>query len=85
MNCGRGAAFSRLGGCPDAGACAGLVGFGPGRGEKDGRQSRDAERQSEATFTLYAGFFLLDSNEQGRKRLQSKTVPGGLPIAPQSA
>ena len=65
-------------------ACA-IRGLLPRRGKKEGRQSRDARRQSEATFTLYAGFFLLHSNEPGRKRLQSKTVPGGLPIAPQSA
>ena len=40
----------------------------PGLGKKEGRQSRDAQRQSEATFTLYAGFFFarLEARTRGR-------------------
>ena len=50
---------------------SGLLGLG--RGKKDGRQSRDARRQSDATFTLDLGFFLRDSNEQGRKSVFNQT------------
>ena len=64
-------------------------GFGlvPGRGKKEGRQSRDAERQSEATFTLYAGFFFarLDAGSVGRERQRAQAPTRALAGRPSTA
>ena len=67
-------------------ALAHRPGLLPRRGKKEGRQSRDATRQSVATFTLYSGFFFarLEADSVGRERQRAQAPTRALAGRPRT-